>query len=603
MKSSGRKITNILKMLSADMTKNKNCEYAIDCAEIMYNLFANNMIFNPADPTWINRDRILIGVKDISPLYYATLSMFGYDITIDDLKRYDEFDPEVGQNLKKNVSKGIENSFFCPSETLKNAVGMAFSEKLLSNRVNTKQKEIINYNTYVIMKSEDLENDEVDEALKFAGLYNLSELIIIATVEKNISKEKKEALQTRLDGYNILTYNSSINSFSRTVENANGKKHPAVIFVEIGKDKDKDKDSLDLEELRKKLDVCSIPFEILKSDKDYITNILNKRAIYEYNLWQKDYDEYKSIKSVGSEILLDVERIIHFDSERYKLSPSYEANLFKSINDIISIIQNKTTSFIVGITLYNDYLKNSKTLKMISNEEFSGNLIDFRNYPNVESGILNGLSLTGFSVLEINDLDNNMKSIKSLNHSHKMNLNHLCILLNNHDSELPYLNNFYNLDIMCYRPADINELFGAMENITKFPQTCVIVIDNDRLMKLDSTVAKYVTYGGYIVKKEIGKADAIIMASGRELEKALLISNKLYDEEINTRVVSIPEIISFNKQSINYKKLLLPSTSPIFILDEFQDYYWLKYVNLNEFMLNTRKMTDKEIIKYIKEKL
>ena len=67
------------------------------------------MIFNPADPTWINRDRILIGVKDISPLYYATLSMFGYDITIDDLKRYDEFDPEVGQNLKKNVSKGIEN--------------------------------------------------------------------------------------------------------------------------------------------------------------------------------------------------------------------------------------------------------------------------------------------------------------------------------------------------------------------------------------------------------------------------------------------------------------------------------------------------------------
>jgi len=175
-------IINTIRFLSLDQierAKSGHPGMPLGAAHIAHLIFSRFLKFNPKNPKWIDRDRFVLSAGHASAMLYATLFVNGYDITLDDLKRFRQLDSITPGHPESWLTPGVETTTGPLGQGLGNSVGMAIAEKYLSSYFNRKGFNVIDHYTYVVCSDGDLMEGVSSEVGALAGHLKLNKLIVI----------------------------------------------------------------------------------------------------------------------------------------------------------------------------------------------------------------------------------------------------------------------------------------------------------------------------------------------------------------------------------------------------------------------------------------
>src|SRR5690554_2104053 len=166
-----KKAINTIRFLGVDAINNANSGHpgiVLGAAPMAYSLFVNQLNINIDNPQWINRDRFILSAGHGSALLYAINHLVGYDVTIDDLKRFRKFGNTPG-HPEYGHTEGVETTSGPLGQGISNAVGMAIAETHLAARFNKDKFNVIDHYTYAIVGDGDLQEGVAMEAISLAG--------------------------------------------------------------------------------------------------------------------------------------------------------------------------------------------------------------------------------------------------------------------------------------------------------------------------------------------------------------------------------------------------------------------------------------------------
>ena len=182
MKKNIQKALNYLKALTAETVSNANSGHtgtALGASSILFALFKDHYRFDVSDTDFLNRDRFVLSAGHASALYYTLLSMFGFDVSLQDLQNFRKLGSPTAGHPEFGLISAIETSTGPLGQGVANAVGMAIAESFLEERFNAIGFSILNNYTYCFAGDGDLMEGVAQEACSLAGSYNLKRLIIL----------------------------------------------------------------------------------------------------------------------------------------------------------------------------------------------------------------------------------------------------------------------------------------------------------------------------------------------------------------------------------------------------------------------------------------
>ena len=616
MKVNDKVCVNSLKMLAIDMIDNAKSGHpgiALGAANILYTLYAKNLMINPHDPNWFNRDRFVLSAGHGSALLYAALYMSGYDLNISDLKSFRKINSLTPGHPEHGVTPGVEASTGPLGQGVGNAVGMALAERYyesMCKRYNQGES-IIDYYTYVLCGDGDLMEGVSYEALSFAGTQALEKLIVLydannISLDGPIQSTFTESVVDRMMdmGYNVQIINSNVDEIDKAIKKAKKTKKPSFIYIssiigEGSKYQDtnivhgKPLDSEDILNLRSTFELNTDPFVLSAEVLEYWHKKITDRCSITYENWNKDKialsNANKNIKMLFKNIESN-ELNIDFDLSNFTVSDDYEEDLRDTNQKIMNIIARKSPYFLGGSA---DVASSTKTI--IFNEEVMSSSkpldrnIAFGVREHAMGAILNGMALCnlhvyGSAFLTFSDY---LKPAIRMSALQNLPVNYVFT----HDSiligpdgpthqpveQLISLRSIPNLNVL--RPADINEVLGSWDVALKTKCPNALIIARSSLPKLKGTNPELVKHGAYMVKKERKHLDAVLVSSGSELSQVLRISEELDFIGINTRVVSMVSQELFDKESSDYKRQLLPENTLIIAVELSTSNNYYKYTS------------------------
>jgi transketolase len=173
---------NAIRFLAVDAVQKANSGHPglpMGCAALAYTLFTRHLRFNPKDPHWFNRDRFVLSAGHGSMLLYALLYLTGYDLSLDDLKNFRQFDSKTPGHPEFGRTPGVEATTGPLGQGVGNAVGMAIAEAHLAAVYNTADQAIVDHFTYCLCGDGDLMEGISQESISLAGHLKLGKLIFI----------------------------------------------------------------------------------------------------------------------------------------------------------------------------------------------------------------------------------------------------------------------------------------------------------------------------------------------------------------------------------------------------------------------------------------
>jgi len=617
-------ILNNIKMLSLDMiseSASKKAILSLGSANILYSLFMKYLKFDINNPNWINRDRVIVS-NSFLPSFYSTLHMFGYNISIDNLKNYKKLNSNAYGYANINTP-GVELSSINRDEIISSSVGIAMGERYLKSliKIENPKCNLIHFKTYCLCTLEEFMCGTSYEALSLAGKDKLNNLVIIV-----LKKETELINKNLLDNFENLGFESIevkgiVSQIDEVLDEIQNNKKPSIILVNITAEKEiscSDEEKIsddDLSSLREKYKL-NLPFEINASYYENIKNTINKRLSKTLNKWtelKNQYIEDLKIKEIIS--FLETKNVnLNFNAENIKLNDNYEEELVIGNSKIFNILAKKSP-FILSVS---DNFINTQN-SIIKSDVMSylnplGRNILLKGKTLAMCGIANGIASLGFKVFVSSSLIN----------SNSLRLSIKSSIINNFPvhyifTQDNFLNTYEDNGFGCvdeinslrlipnlinFRPADINEIIGVYSIISNYKKPTAIVIGSEKTKKLTGTNYKYVVAGAYRAKREKGEANGILVATGSEVSLALKISEELIPYGIDLRVVTMPSQELFELQNDRYRNSLLPKELKTFVLEFGTNSLWYKYATDKEYILGINDYTmsgmKKELLKNYK---
>ncbi len=611
-------LSNAIRFLSIDAVQKANSGHPgmpMGMADVATVLFKYHLRFNPKNPDWINRDRFILSAGHGSMLLYSLLYLTGYkSISIDDIKNFRQLNSICAGHPEYKKGTGIETTTGPLGQGLANAVGMAIAEGVLREKFGPS---LINNKTYVIASDGDLMEGISHEAMSLAGHLKLKNLIVFFDNNK-ISIDGPTALSVsdnykkRFEGYgwNFLEINGhDEKQISKAITKANKANKPSVISCKtvIGFGSPNKSGSAsshgsplgdeEINLVRKKLRWNSKPFEIPE-------NIINSwKKIGEQGI-ELEEKWLKNLSKKGSSIqsalknnyvmsnLNNLQNLIKNEKTKYfKSKPSMATRQCSS-----AVIENisKILPQLIGGSADLSGSNNTKTSnsKVINAKNFDGNYIHYGVREHGMAAVMNGLALYsgiipyGGTFLIFSDYCKPAIRLSAL-----MGLRVIYIF--SHDSiglgedgpthqpieQLTGLRAIPNLNI--FRPADMNETLECWEIALKSKNTpSAIALSRQKLPYINPnfTENNKCENGAYVVKISSHDIKVTLIASGSEVELALNVHDKLKENNIDSKVVSMPCQELFDKQSEGFKKDILDEESLIVSIEAGSVYSWKKYL-------------------------
>lgn len=620
-----KRMIDDLRILSLDMINNAGSGHpgiCLSAAPMIYTLFANHMVYDIENPNWCNRDRFVLSAGHGSALLYSTIYATTGDFTIEDLQKFRHINSQTPGHPELNINKRIEATTGSLGQGLATAVGMSIAEKHLESKYNSKKLTLFNYNIYCLCSDGDLMEGISYEAAALAGEYKLNNLIVLydankMSLEGPLSKDYNEKIADMYValGWDVLVVKNGdkVSEIDKALEAANKNKQPTLIIVNtiLGKNSQYENtnkihsrlDSDDLEQIREKLKGRE-PFAIDEENLRLLRKEIKSRNESAYNDWYDDYQEYintasdKEVEQLNDlindeDIILDLEKVI--DKEKLFLD--------KPMRDINFQIMNVISAFIdkfIGGTAdlspsTKTYLKNGGNY---DSDNYQNKNISFGVRENAMGAILNGIALTNircFGSTFLTFADNLKPSIRN---TAMMNLPVTYIFT--HDSfligqdgkthqpieQLSMLRTIPNLDV--YRPCDYKELIGSWQLILKNKKPSALIISKGPTETYKYTSIDETALGGYVISEVKNRLDVILIASGSEVTLAMKLKQELLKSFIEARIVSMPNINEFFKQSKEYQNQVLPKGYKRMVLEFSNDPNLYRLVKNEEDLINIK---------------
>lgn len=636
-----KKIIDNIKMLGINMIKSANSGHSgivLSAAPILYTLYSKHLNVNSSDPNWINRDRFIMSAGHGSALLYSTLYMAGYDITLDDLKRFRQLGSITPGHPELNVTPGVDLSTGPLGQGLASAVGMAIAEKYLRANYNVDKKyEIFNHNIYVLCGDGDLMEGISYEASSLAGTLQLNNLIVLydsndTSLDGKTNMTFNDDIAKRFESQNwnyILVKNGEdIDAIDKAITSAKKSDKPTIIEVKTilgngsllassNKVHGVPLTDEDVEQLSKKFELRNVPFSPSNDAVESFRTMIKTRVGLEYDRWNDMYNEFidNSLNDVKRDFNI-LNGVTNIDTSILpkNFDETIEEALRVTNGNILNLLCSNTNLFIGGSA---DLSSSTKTYLNnqgdFSKDNYKGKNIWFGVREHVMGAIINGISTYNIRTFASTFLSFADYLKPAIRMSALMNLPVTYIFT--HDSinigedgpthqpieQLSMLRNIPNLTI--YRPCDAKEIVGCYQNICKSKNPSCIILSRNKVKLQKNSNNKKVELGAYIIKKEKNNLNCILISDGSDLDTVINVANELEDENYGIRVISIPSKELLLKQSNEYideifdkgvTKILIESSNDKSIDDRIKGK--IKYILLDKFGISG-KMDD--VLKYM----
>jgi transketolase len=584
-------MANAIRALAVDAVQKANSGHPgapMGLADVATVLFSKFLKFDPSVPNWPDRDRFILSAGHASMLLYALLHLTGYeDMTIDQLKKFRQFDSITAGHPEYGHATGVETTTGPLGQGLANAVGFAMAERHLNTQFGN---DLMNHKTYVICGDGCLMEGISQEALGLAGHLKLSNLIVIwddnnITIDGRVSMSDSTDQVKRFEasGWKVLRCDGhDFASIETALTESQTSDRPVMIAAKtiIGFGSPNKKDSYqahgsplgdaEIALARKELNWPYAPFEIP-------AEILNAwRAVGAKGAdFRKAWEQRLAASSHKSELTRlfkgdlppNFAAVITEYKKALAKSPPYIATRNSSQNalDVINSAVPETIGGSADLTGSNN--TKSKDLKVFSSTDYAGRYVHWGIREHGMAAAMNGMALHGGVIpyggafFCFTDYCRPSMRLACL-----MGIRSIFVMT--HDSiglgedgpthqpveHLAAVRVIPNHIVM--RPCDAVETVEcwqiALESKTT-PSTLVLTRQKLKPARLTYSMKNLCAMGAYEIFGHAKKTKAVIFASGSEIEIAIQAKVMLDKKGIATRVVSVPSMELFERQSKAYK--------------------------------------------------
>ena len=531
-------------------------------------------------------------------LLYSLLNLFGYDLSLDDIKQFRQFGSKTPGHPEYGHTPGVEATTGPLGQGFANGVGMALAERILADRFNKGGMKIIDHYIYGVVSDGDLMEGITSEAASFAGHLGLANIIYIydcnqITIEGSTSLAFTEDVAKRFEAYNWRVFKidgHNHTEIAEAIETARGEKErPSLIIARthIGKGSPNRQDTASIhgEPLgAKELELTKeslrwpkdkpfyIPEEVKQLCQSRVTELKE-----EYENWQTQFKKYIR-KDANMSRLWDT----YFKKE---IPENLESELLKTIKkdsiatrsasgEMMQVIAQQIPGFMGGSAdlcpSTKTYIKNSSS---IDKNKFEGRNIHFGVREHAMGGILNGMALYGgiipFGSTFLTFSDYMRPSIRL---AAMMRIQviyvftHDSILLGEDGPTHQPVEHLTSLrlipNLLVIRPSDATETAAAWVaalNHTDGPTALILSRQDIPVINRSMYPSQsHLKYGAYVLKDSEGNPDIILLASGSEVAIALEATLQLQSKGAKAKLISMPSFELFRSNSDEYRKSILP---------------------------------------------
>ena len=599
-----KKLADCIRVLSADAVQAANSGHPgmpmgmADIAEVLWN---DHLKHNPSNPKWADRDRFVLSNGHGSMLLYSLLHLTGYPLSIEDIKKFRQFGSHTAGHPELDLDLGIETTTGPLGQGITNAVGMALAESILASRFNRDGHSIVDHYTYVFLGDGCLMEGISHEACSLAGTLNLSKLICVyddngISIDGEVDGWFDEDVCARFKSYgwhvieNVDGHDAE--AISKAISEAKASNQPSLIDCKtvIGYGSPNKAGTADthgaplgddeISNLRESLGWEHGPFIV----PDEIKNAWDckEKGQLQENDWNQRFEEYKSqnpeladefLNCINGNItnneMVNLDALINQLRENADVVATRKSSLIA-----LNALKEDCSNMIGGSAdLTGSVCTYHESSKPITKNDHDGNYIYYGVREFGMSAIMNGIDLHGGLIpysgtfLTFSDYSRNAIRMAAM-----MELGVIHVLT--HDSiglgedgpthqpveHVPSLRLIPGLDV--WRPCDTLETAIAWKvAVQKRNSPSALILTRQSLPQYDRSeeVTNDILKGGYVLRGDRdSNPDAIIIATGSEVQYAMNASNELESEGLSIRVVSMPCVEIFEQQSDEYKNSVIP---------------------------------------------
>ena len=614
---------NAIRILSAEAiqkAKSGHPGLPLGAAAMAYALWSREHKHNPKNPNWINRDRFVLSAGHGSMLLYSLLHLFGYGVTIDDIKDFRQWGSKTPGHPEYGHTAGVETTTGPLGQGVAMAVGMAMAEAHLAAQFNKPGYDVVDHYTYALAGDGCMMEGVASEACSMAGTLRLGKLIVLydkndITIEGSTNITFKEDVGKRYEayGWQVLKVEEGydIDAVAGAVAEAKAcTDKPSLIIVKTdigyGCAAKQGKASahgepLGPENLAATKEFFGWPadkeFYVPKEVYDHMAKMQEKFTKYEdgwNDLFAAYCKEYPDMAEKWNAWFIGNVDASVFDEAYYAFENKKDATRSSS-GIVLNRLAAKVPNFFGGSA---DLAPSNKTQIKgktdFSADDYAGSNVHFGVREFAMAAMANGISLHGGIrpyVATFFVFSDYLKPAYRL--SALMGLPVIYVFT--HDSigvgedgpthqpveQLAAMRSIPNSVV--FRPADSKETAAAYQYALTEAKGPVCMVLTRQGLPLYEETGKDAMKGGYILAdSDKAVPDAILIASGSEVELAYNAKAALKEKGIDARVVSMPSMEVFDSQSDEYREKVLPSAVRKRVAVEAgTSFGWQKYSGLD----------------------
>lgn len=589
------KTANTIRQLSFEAVQKANSGHPglpMGCAELGAYLYGHLLRHNPKNPQWMNRDRVVLSAGHGSMWLYSCLHLSGFDLSLDDIKNFRQLHSKTPGHPEYGETPGVESTTGPLGQGIGNAVGQALGLKILETKFNQEENQILSPKVYCLAGDGCLMEGVSNEASSLAGHLCLDNLVLIhdankITLDGPLDQSSSEDVPARYRAYGFEVYEmdgNDLESIDKVMTEIQ-ENQTCPIFIEcrtvIGKGSPHKQGTskahgspLGPEEVKETKEALGLPeeeFYIPQVVKSFFEEKLPKQAALEeewkrsFDVWQKDYPD------LANEFQAMHERVIPTNLEAMlnEIDFSEPISGRKASQAVLQVL-GKELPYLYGgsADLSGSDCTMMKDYPLIAKNDFRGRNIKYGIREFGMTTIASGLFQTHMilpyvgTFFTFSDYLRNGLRLACLSKFHVIfQLTHDSVFLGEDGpthqpvEHLASLRAVPNLHV--FRPADAHEVKAAWISALNYPYPTAIVLTRQNLPVLKEANLPYnegAGRGGYIIKKENGKCDYTLFATGSEVSLALDVAAALEKQGKETRVVSLPCWELFELQDEEYKR-------------------------------------------------
>ena len=632
---------NTIRFLSVDAVEQAHSGHPglpLGAAPMAYVLWDRFLRHNPANPHWFNRDRFILSAGHGSMLLYSLLHLTGYDLPLSEIQRFRQWDSKAPGHPEVGLTPGVEVTTGPLGQGFGMAVGMAIAEAHLGSRFP-----IVDHYTYVIASDGDLMEGVSSEAASLAGMLKLGKLIVMYD-DNHVSLEGPTAVAFTEDvcgrfrsyGWQVLRVSdgNNLDAIDAAIRLAQEEKDcPSLLAVRthIGYGSPKQDtfeahgEPLGPDATRKTKEKLGWPLEpafyLPEKARAHLGKAVERGAQLE-SQWKDLFEDYRR---KHPDVAAQLERMIRgelpqdwaADLPWFKPDPAGLATRAAS-GKVMNAIAKRLPQFVGGSA---DLNPSTKTY-LAGDGDFapndrSGRNLHFGVREHAMGAIVNGLAMHGGVIpygatfFVFTDYMRPSLRIAAIMEARS-------IFVFTHDSiglgedgpthqpveHLTSLRAMPNMTVL--RPADANETTVAWRIAVERRGPVCLVLTRQNLPILDPDrcpLREGVSRGAYILAGDGTHADVLLIATGSEVQLALAARDKLAEQKIAARVVSMPSCELFEEQSAEYRAQVLPKDVPKVAIEAGATLGWYKYVGENGAVIGVDRFGASAPGKIVLEKL